>query len=149
MIVISNASPLLALSQIQCLPILKTLFGRIYVPDSVHMETVVKCHIPIQKQGILKALGDFIDVVTPAVTRKFSRHLGKGERGVLDLAIEKQADILLMDDKKARNEAKELGFMPAFTTDILKHAARQKLIVSYTDAMLELRRFGIYLPQQV
>ncbi len=34
MIVISNSSPLLALSQIQRLDILKHLFGHIYIPDS-------------------------------------------------------------------------------------------------------------------
>jgi len=48
MIVISNSSPLLALSQVQRLDILKTLFGHIYIPDSVYRETVLECSFLIR-----------------------------------------------------------------------------------------------------
>jgi predicted nucleic acid-binding protein len=99
MIVISNSSPLLALSQVQRLDILKTLFGRIYIPDSVYRETVFECNVPVQKEGIEKATDDFIEVVTPSIHHPFSRKLGKGEQGVLNLAIEKRAQILLMIKK--------------------------------------------------
>lgn len=40
-------------------------------------------------------------------------------------------DMLLMDDKKARREAKELGFSSFFTTDILREAKDRRLIDSY------------------
>ncbi len=89
MIVISNASPLLALSQIQCLHILKVLFGQLYIPDAVYQETVEECPVSVQKRGILAAVDQFIEVVTPTVDHEFSRNLGKGERSVLNLAIEK------------------------------------------------------------
>ena len=101
MIVIANASPLLALSQAQCLGILNALFGRLYIPDGVYQETVIECPIPLQKQGILMAIDEFIEVQEPIINHPFSRNLGKGERGVLNLALEKKADFLLMDDKKA------------------------------------------------
>jgi predicted nucleic acid-binding protein len=87
-IVISNSSPLLALGQIQRLDILKQLFGHIYIPDSVYQETVIKCRVPVQREAIIKAIYDFIEVVTPSVRYSFSRNLGKGEQGVLNLAIE-------------------------------------------------------------
>jgi len=146
MIVISNSSPLLALSQVQRLDILKTLFGHVYIPESVYQETVLKCNVPVQKEGILNATNDFIEVLTPSINRQFSRKLGDGERGVLNLALEKQPHILLIDDKKARNEAKDLGLMPSFTTDVLKQAERKNLISSYVALMQELYKFGIYLP---
>jgi predicted nucleic acid-binding protein len=85
MIVISNSSPLLALSQIQRLDILKSLFGAIYILDSVFKETVLECNVPLQKAGILKAINDFIEVVTPTIDHRFSRKIGQGERGVLNL----------------------------------------------------------------
>jgi hypothetical protein len=146
MIVIANASPLLALSQAECLGVLKALFGQLYIPDSVYEETVTDCPIALQKQGILMAINDFIQVQEPGLNQPFSRNLGKGERGVLNLAIEKKADLLLMDDKKARNEAKAIGFMCIFTSDILRYAERQRLINSYADVLEKLRGFGIYLP---
>ena len=130
MIAISNSSPLIALSRIQNLHILKTLFGRIFIPDSVHQETVIDTNITIQKENILEALDDFIEIVIPSTHHLFKRNLGKGEIGVLNLAIEKKPDILLIDDKKARNEAKSLGFKLFFTTDIIKRAESLKLILN-------------------
>ena len=146
MIVISNSSSLLALSQVQRLDILKTLFGQVYIPDSVYRETVLECNVPIQKEGILNAINDFIEVVIPTIEHQFSRKLGKGECGVLNLAIEKQPHILLIDDKRARKEANDLGLIPSFTTDIIKRAERQHLIPSYAELMQELYDFDIYLP---
>lgn len=146
MIVVANASPLLALSQANCLNLLRALFGRVYIPDTVYRETVVQCPVPQQKQGIQAAVGQFIEVVVPTVHLEFSRNLGQGEQGVLKLALEKQADMLLMDDRKARNEARELGFTPFFTTDVLRYAEQRELIASYAAVVEILRDHGIYLP---
>lgn len=145
MIVISNSSPLIALSQVQRLDILKLLFGQIYIPSAVYIETVFESNVTLQKEGIEDAIQDFIKVVTPTIDHQFSRKLGKGEQDVLNLAIEKQPQILIIDDKRARNEAKELGFFPSFTTDILKQA-EHKNIISYVEIIQELYNFGIYLP---
>ena len=145
MIVVVNASPLLSLSQAQTLFVLKKLFGQVYIPDSVYQETVIDCTVPLQKQGIESAIGDFIEVATPVVSHVFLRNLGKGECGVLNLALERKADLVLMDDKKARNEAKALGLTCAFTTDALKYADRQGLI-SYQAVIDSLHQANIYLP---
>jgi hypothetical protein len=85
-------------------------------------------------------------VVTPRLDYPFTRRLGKGERAVLNLALEKSPDILLIDDKKARNEAKDLGFMPSFTTEIIRQAEREFIIPSSLALVQELYQFGIYLP---
>jgi hypothetical protein len=147
MIVISNSSTLIALSRIDRLNVLKKLYGHILIPDSVYQETVLETTIIDQKENILKAINDFIEVLTPITHHTFSRNLGKGERGVLDLALEKNPQIILMDDKKARNEARELGFNPFFTTDILKKAEASKIIPSYEDILIKLFKIGIFLPE--
>ncbi len=41
MIVVTNASPLIALSQAEVLPILKQLFSSVLMPDTVYQETVI------------------------------------------------------------------------------------------------------------
>ena len=147
MIVISNSSPLIALSRIQSLFILKELFGHILIPDSVFQETVIETNIAMQKGNILKAVNDFIEVVNPGTHHLFARNLGKGEIGVLNLALEKNPDILLIDDKKARNEAKSLGFKPFFTTDIMNRAESLKIISSYENLMQQFYKIDIYLPE--
>jgi len=147
MIVISDSSPLVALSRVDHLSVLKKLFGKIYIPDAVFEETVVHCNITIQKANLQLALNDFIEIVTPRIEHSFSRNLGKGEKGVLNLAMELKPDILLMDDRKAGNEAKALGFVTTFTSDMLKAAAKRNFVSSYEDVVRQLQQLGIYLPE--
>lgn len=64
---------------------------------------------------------------------------------MLNLALERQADIVLMDDKKARNEAASLGLTCIFTTDVLRYAERRGLVV-YQEIMNNLNQARIYLP---
>ena len=146
MIVISNTSPLIALSRIEKLSILKHLFNKIYIPDSVYQETVLQSNVPLQKKNILKAIDDFIIIAKPQTVFPFKRTLDFGERGVINLAIDKVAEFLIIDDKKARNEAKELGFKVLKTSTLLKRAEKLQLISSYFDVKLELEKIKIYLP---
>ena len=85
--------------------------------------------------------------ISPKVQHPFERKLGYGEQGVLNLAIEMQPDIVLIDDKKARNEAKDLGLAPIFTTNLLKWAKSQKIIDSYQIIVNQLSENLIYLPE--
>jgi hypothetical protein len=61
--------------------------------------------------------------------------------------MELKPDILLMDDKKARNEAKALGFVTAFTSDVIKSAAKRNFISSYEEIVRQLQQLNIYLPE--
>lgn len=147
MIVISNSSPLIALASINRLTIFQTLFGQIYIPDIVYQETVIQNNVPLQKEIILRAINRFIVVETPQTSFSFRRTIDFGEQGVLNLAFDKQANLLIVDDKKASNEAKEVGFQVANTTTILKRAEALGIITSYTDILTELEELSIYLPR--
>jgi predicted nucleic acid-binding protein len=146
MIVVSDASPLLALAQADSLHLLKVLFGRILIPCAVYRETVEQCPVPDQRQRIQSAVDDFISVLTTECAYRFSRNLGSGEQGVLALALERSADLLLMDDKKARNEANDLRFLCAYTTDVLRLAEERGIIVSAGEIVERLHSARIYLP---
>jgi len=146
MIVISNSSPLIALSRIRKLEILKRLFGTIYIPEIVYQEVVVQSTDQVQKESIVQGLDDFIFVEQPTTEYVFTRSIDAGERGVLNLAYDKPAALLLIDDRKARNEAKEHGFRVVKTSTLLKRAEQLHLIHSYLEMMQELRLLQIYLP---
>ena len=146
MIVISNSSPLIALSRIRKLEILKRLFGRIYIPGIVYEEVVVQSTDRMQKEAILEGIDDFILVEQPTSEYVFTRSIDAGERGVLNLAYDTQAALLLIDDKKARNEAKEHGFRVVKTSTLLKRAEQLHLIRSYSEIMRQLQLLRIYLP---
>jgi len=147
MIAISNASPLIALSRIYRVDIFQKLFGRIVIPSIVHREVVINCPNPNQKHYLENAVRTFIDVKQPRKYLTFTRNLGKGEQGVLSLAVEMSPNIVLIDDKKARNEAREIGYMPSFTTDIIKEAEHQGFIPSYKRIIRKLYEKKIYLPE--
>lgn len=147
MIVFCNSSPLIVMSRIQRLDILKNIFGKIYIPESVYQESVLQSNDSIQKENILDAIDDFIFVIVPQTDYSFKRTIDFGERGVLNLAFDKNADFLIIDDKKARKEAKELGFKVLKTSTILKRAEKLKLIDSYSDVIAELKKFKIYLSE--
>jgi len=88
MLVISNSSPLIALSRINILFILKEIFEKIFIPDSVYQETVVEADNMVQQQNINKAIEEnYIRILSPRTYHLFKRNLGKGEIGVLTWII--------------------------------------------------------------
>lgn len=148
MLVISNSSPLVTLSRLDHLSLLQQMFNTVIIPDAVYRETVTQNRYQQQRMRIQAAVDAFIAVLTPKIRRLFSRTLGDGEQGVLNLGLERQPDILLLDDKKARKEAAALGLIPVFTSDVLKRSARIGLLASYQEAMQSLMAQHIYLPEE-
>lgn len=94
----------------------------------------------------LLGLDDFIRVEQPITEHVFTRSIDAGERSVLNLAYDTQAALLLIDDKKARNEAKEQGFRVVKTSTLLKRAEELHVICSYSEIMQQLQLLRIYLP---
>jgi len=146
--IVSNSSPLIALSRINRLDIFASLFGKVHIPLSVYQETVHETKLKEQRDRILAVIQTgTLEVVTPTIQQVFRRRLGAGEQGVLALAVESKAVLVILDDKRARNEAKELGLELAYTADILKSAAKRNLITSYADLLAQLAAINIFLPE--
>ena len=96
----------------------KHLFKQVYIPTSVFQETVLQSHLIPQQEAILTAIAEnYLQVVEPHTPLTFKRVLGLGEPGVIKLAVEKPADWLRRDDRKAQNEATELG-LPVLKTAV-------------------------------
>ncbi|GAK52041.1 hypothetical protein U14_03288 [Candidatus Moduliflexus flocculans] len=148
MIVISNSSPIIALSRIQRLDIFQQLFGKVIIPPIVYQEVAPEHKSGTQYEHIHNAVAEFIEVIEPQTVYAFTRNLQQGERGVLNLALELNADMLIIDDRKARNEAREMGIRAviALTVDILKQAEARQIIPSYIQIIAELRTKNIFLP---
>ena len=148
MIVISNSSPIIALARIQHINLLKHLFEKVYIPYIVYEEVLPTGKYRLQDQIIRQAMADFIEVCTPKTDYPFTRKLEEGERGVLNLALDLHPDILIIDDRKARNEAQELGLSAilTLTVDILKQAEERQLIPAYLEIVEELKQKNIFLP---
>ncbi len=147
MIAVTNSSPLIALSSIDLLWILPQLFERVLVPTAVYQETVVDNPVRYQGDRIALATNAFLEIVAPQSDYQFERKLGKGERGALNLALEQHPNFVILDDKKARNEAIALGLLPILTADLLRLATERQIIQSYRAVMAALAQNQIYLPE--
>jgi len=65
---------------------------------------------------------------------------GAGEKAVIALAREEQADAVLMDDKTGRREARKRGLEPLWMLQVLDEAAEQGLIADLPRKLDHLER---------
>lgn len=129
MIIVSDASPLIALGRIGKLDLLREIFGSLILPDSVWREVV---EAGTQKLGA-DAVGS-----APWISRQsvhdqdlvnLLRHdLGAGEAEAIVLARECNADFLLIDERLGRSAAKNLGLKVVGLVGILIEARDRGLI---------------------
>lgn len=110
MIVVSDASPGIALAAVERLDLLRELFGRIIVPEEVFQEIVAAEDGAPGVREVQAA--DWIErraVKEQVLVQALSLELDRGETEAIALAMEMQADLLLMDERRGRKVAARLG----------------------------------------
>jgi predicted nucleic acid-binding protein len=123
MIIVSNAGPLIALAKIERFGLLRALFNKIAIPQAVYDEVVVRGKGRAGADETRKAVGDWIevqDVQNEAMVKGFLTKLGRGESETIALALELEADLVLLDDYKARTTAEFMGLNITGTVGVLK-----------------------------
>jgi len=100
-VIIGDSSALVALSIMNRLELLEIVFGEIYIPQAVYNEVTISSKPQSRK---LKAfLKDKIVSVDIKITQM---GLGRGELEAIALYKDKNADFLLIDDRRAKSFAK-------------------------------------------
>lgn len=139
MIVVSDTSPLCYLVLIGEVELLPRFFGQIVVPPSVQAE-LESVGAPSKVRAWIGTPPAWLEV--RALTQKPAaprRDLQVGERDVLSLAVDLAADLVLLDDKPARQEAAELGLRMTGLLGVLDRAARAREI-DLPEAIRHLRQ---------
>ncbi|UZE92135.1 MAG: DUF3368 domain-containing protein [Methanosarcinales archaeon] len=129
MLVVSNTSPLIFLSKIKRLDLLKSLYGEIHIPRAAFKEIVAKkADFPEEVTDFLKR--GFIKTEEVHIHNKNLSDLNihKGEEHALLLAMEKKADLIILDDKRARIAAEFLGLTFTGTLGVLLEALKKETI---------------------
>ncbi|MDI9634930.1 DUF3368 domain-containing protein [Oscillatoria amoena NRMC-F 0135] len=128
MIIVSNTSPINYLILIGQIDLLPKLFRQIVIPQAVYSElsdpeapSLVRTWIAtppdwLKIQSVSQDSDTIVDLLDP------------GERAAILLAQELNADLVLLDDMKARRAAKDKGLSITGILGILDRAATQKLI---------------------
>ncbi len=149
-IVVSDATPLIALAKIGQLSWLPDLFGEVLVPEAVYTEIVVA---GAGRSGAAEIqAASWIRMETVADRTKVNyllTQLDIGEAEAIVLAQEKQADWLLVDENKARTIAQRLGLQMIGTVGLLLLAKQQGKIPAVRPLLDALRSHQFRLSQKV
>ena len=150
MIVVSNTTPLLCLYYINHLNLLQELFGKIYVPEAVYNE--------ITNYGENKPGNDLFHLSNFIITKKVINkmtvellqvNLDYGESEAVVLAKELPADILLMDEKKARRVAQANNILIMGTLGVLLVAKKRGMVTNVKSLMDDLINKNIWIEKQL
>lgn len=110
MIVISDASPLIALAAIKKLDLLRALYCELVVPAAVYDEiTAVRPTAPGANDVREAEWIQVRSVKNRALVEALTLELDAGEAEAIALAVEFDADLLLMDERRGRIAASRLG----------------------------------------
>lgn len=129
MIVVSDASPIIGLSAVGALDLLRQLYGQIIVPEVVLRE--------VERGGLERPGGselrsaDWIVVRSAgrsSLTAALTGELDLGEAEALALAIEISADLVLIDERRARLVAQRLGLPVVGVLGVLVEAKAKGLL---------------------
>ena len=133
--IVIDTSPLISLSVLDHLELLSKLFPTIIVPHAVYLEIKAAG----EKEEYIR-IANFIEnrIYHPKEEKIFHHKLGKGETEAIILCLELKADLLILDDKKARTVAESQNIKCIGTLGMLT-MAKQKGFIK------ELRKYFIQL----
>jgi hypothetical protein len=128
-IVVSDTSPLIALATIGRLDLLRQLYGSILVPRAVHDEAASERPEAPGAAEVRSAAWIQVRAVNDArLVAALSLHLDVGEAEAIALAVETDADLLLMDERRGRQAAMRLGRRVVGVLGTLVEAKQRNLI---------------------
>ena len=148
--VVVNTTPLIALSHVGQLDILKKLYGKVTIPEAVYNELSVKAE-SVCKKAVDSSL-DWIRVdkiKNQMAKTMYKTQLHDGEVEVMILAKEVAADVVIIDDANAKKHAKYLGLPVTGTLGVLIKAKQKGYINELRPILQRMVESGIYLSQSL
>jgi predicted nucleic acid-binding protein len=137
--IIADTSCLIVLEKVKELSLLHKLFEEIYITEEVNQEF-----------GL--ALPDWIKIRQPnnqAKVDALNLILDKGEASSIALSLENSSSILIIDEKKGRRIAQELGVIISGTLGVILKAKENHLIDSIEHIVEKLEGAGFYLSSRL
>jgi predicted nucleic acid-binding protein len=109
-IVVSDASPLISLAAIDRLDLLRRLYNEVIIPEAVRREVVLTAPGAAGAADVAGANWIKVRSVEDRTLVEALRvTLDVGEAEAIALALEVHADLLLVDERRARSVAQRLG----------------------------------------
>lgn len=144
-IVVSNTTPIITLLGVDKIGVLQNLYEKIYIPEAVYVEIEQGREKPFYTD--LKAY-DWIEIKkieNETMSIHLKMFLDDGEAEALTLAEELKSDLILLDERLARNYAKTNGFMCKGTFGILLTAKDMGLVNAIKPLIEKAKENGIHM----
>lgn len=138
---VSNSSPIMNLAAIGRLGLIKLKFGNVVIPDAVWCEVVIDGKGKSGAEDVENS--DWIKIQSvrdKALVKALEKDLDSGESEAITLAVENNADVLLLDDKSARLIAANLGLNIIGIVGILIWAKKKGIIEQLSKELENLRK---------
>lgn len=147
--VASNTSPIFNLAMIGQLHLLREQFEEVLAPEAVDSELEPVSHLP-ELAAYHDALRDqwlrVVPIENHQLVRTLRLSLDHGEAEAITLALERGLRRVLIDERDARNVAKQLGLETPGVLGILLRAKRDQRLDAVRPAMLALKeKAGFYI----
>jgi predicted nucleic acid-binding protein len=148
--IVSNSTPLIHLARIGQLGLLRDFFGNVMIPPAVYDECVVQGKA--YRDALLIAQADWLEtkeVSDGNLVILLNAELDRGESEAIALALQQEADLLLLDDSEGRHKARLYGLKYTGTVGILlkaKHSGKLPLLRSALD---DLQDTGFWLDSRL
>lgn len=146
--VICDTSPLILLAKIGRLELLFQLYGQVLVPVSVldeirgrSTEETTAIESLVENQALEIQRG------SPEALERVPADLGAGEREAIALAMETEADIVVLDDREGRRVARERDLPVTGTIGILIEARARDMIPSVRRELDRLIEAGMWIDE--
>ncbi len=144
-VVVADTGPLIGLGYAGYLNILQQLYGEVLIPEQVQNELQLSSHRPGAANVAEAITTGLIKVHKLRQPPEFLLQdmIDAGEAAAIQLAIEQQADILVIDDKKGRRVAKMKNLRIVGTGGLLL-ASKKAGYVEEVEPILEKLVVGGY-----
>lgn len=147
MIIVSNASPIIALNELDKLQLLRDLFQEIIIPKEVDNELSPgkSSRFQIEDSSWIKVQSPKDQLAVGVLTY----FLDSGEAEAIILAKELSADRLIIDEKAGRKTAKRLDLNIIGTLGFLLLAKEEGLISNITPCLDKLKQVGFWFSEEL
>jgi hypothetical protein len=140
--VISNSSPLIALTQIGQLDLLRRLHSRVLIPPAVAREvepTVAQFPTWITVR----------ELAQPLQPSTVAASIGPGEREVISLGLELGDALLILDEQPARRLAGSVGLRVIGTVGLLMAGEERGFLANVRPELDRLRAVRFFMDQEL
>jgi predicted nucleic acid-binding protein len=146
--IVCNTSPAILLAKIGRLELFSELYDRILIPASVLDEIEAKPSKETKRITALVMNQTFeIRRAPPEILEGLPADLGAGEREAIALAIETQADLVVLDDQQGRRVARERELSVTGTVGVLIEARERGIIPSVRPELDRLIEAGMWIDE--